>query len=248
MQKDFEATYHSVEENHWWFTSRRELVRRLVRRATPDRNAPILEIGCSGGPLLQKLRADGYAHLTGIDISEEAIALCARRGVPNVSVMDAQHLKFPSASFDVITASDVLEHLADAPSALREWHRTLRSGGTLFVFVPAFMFLWSEHDVANQHQHRYRATELKNALENVGFSVERRGYWNFLLFAPVALVRFFKKLFCKSRNASGQGDLKQTSIVTNTILKFLLKIENRILLAGFNFPCGVSAWAIARKP
>lgn len=248
MQKDFEATYHSEEENHWWFTSRRELVRQLVRRATPDRNADILEIGCSGGPLLQKLRADGYANLTGIDISEEAIALCARRGVSNVSVMDAQHLKYPDASFDIITASDVLEHLADAPTALREWHRALRSGGKLFVFVPAFMFLWSEHDVANQHQHRYRATELKIALENAGFTVERRGYWNFFLFAPVAVVRFFKKLLFKSRNTSGQGDLKKTSNIANTILQLMLKIENRILLAGFNFPWGVSAWVIARKP
>ncbi len=247
MQEDFESTYHAVEERHWWFVGRRALVRQLVRRATGDHTARILEIGCSGGPLLQQLRSDGYANLTGIDISKEAIALCATRGVPNTFVMDAQHLQYPAESFDVITASDVLEHLADAPTALREWHRTLRPGGVLLVFVPAFMFLWSEHDVANQHKHRYHAAELKAALEGAGFAVERRGYWNFLLFPPAALVRLVKNLLSGPGNAGGQGDLKKTSSAVSWILQLVLKLENRILLAGFDFPFGISAWAVARK-
>ena len=248
MQEEFESTYHAVEERHWWFVGRRALVRQLVRRVTAGRKACILEIGCSGGPLLQQLRSDGYENLTGIDISAEAIAICAQRGVPNTFVMDAQHLSYPSESFDVITASDVLEHLADAPTALREWHRTLRPGGALVVFVPAFMFLWSEHDVANQHKHRYRATELKAALENTGFTVERRGYWNFLLFVPAAMVRMLKNVLARPGRATGQGDLKKTSNAVNAILQFVLNLENRILLAGWNFPFGISAWAIARKP
>jgi len=247
MQEGFETTYHAVEERHWWFTGRRALVRQLVRRASTGCDARILEIGCSGGPLLQQLRRDGFSNLTGIDISRDAIAVCAKRGVPNVFVMDAQHLEYPAESFDVITASDVLEHLADAPTALREWHRALRPGGKLIVFVPAFMFLWSQHDVANQHKHRYTTSELRVALQQAGFAVERLAYWNFLLFAPAALVRLMKNLVSRPASATGQGDLKQTSKPLNALLQFILNIENRLLLAGLNFPFGISAWAVARK-
>ena len=247
MQDQFEATYHAVEERHWWFVGRRALVRQLVRGAAASRSARILEIGCSGGPLLRQLRSDGYEDLTGIDISEDAIALCKKRGVPNVHVMDAQHLAYPDSSFDLITASDVLEHVADAPQALREWHRTLRPGGVLLVFVPAFMFLWSEHDVANLHQHRYRASELSAMLQAAGFRVARRGYWNFLLFAPAALVRLVKTRLQKPGAAAAQGDLKATSYPLNMLLQLVLKLENRMLLAGLDFPWGISAWAVARK-
>jgi SAM-dependent methyltransferase len=248
MQEQFEATYHAVEERHWWFVGRRALVRQLVRRATASRDARILEIGCSGGPLLQQLRRDGYVHLTGIDISREAIAVCHARGVPDTFVMDAQRLEYPAETFDVITASDVLEHIVDAPGALRDWRRALKPGGTLLLFVPAFMFLWSEHDVANLHHHRYRAAELRRALIDAGFAVERSSYWNFLLFAPTAAVRMLKNLLAKPGAAAGQGDLKATSSPLNTIFAWLLAIENRILLSGLNAPFGISAWAIARKP
>lgn len=248
MNKDFEKLYHQVEAAHWWFITRRALVKDLVCLAAPDRKAAILEIGCSGGPLLGQLRDSGYANLTGIDISPEAIALCRERNVGNVSVMDAQQPDFPPASFDVLTASDVLEHLADAPRAARNWHTLLRPGGTLIVFVPAFKFLWSEHDEVNHHFHRYRAGELAALLRAAGFVVERRGYWNFFLFGPVAVVRLAKRLARATSHKTPAGDIKPVPSLLNSMLVFLLSLENRLILAGLNFPWGISAMVIARKP
>ena len=248
MNKDFERTYHEVESTHWWFVARRALVKDLVCRAAPDRQSAILEIGCSGGPLLQQLRAGGYTNLTGIDISSEAIALCRGRGLGNVSVMDAQQPDFPPASFDVITASDVLEHLADAPRAVAAWHKLLRPGGTAIVFVPAFKFLWSSHDVVNHHFHRYCAAELAALLRAAGFEIQRQGYWNFFLFLPVALVRLAKRLVPGAAEKFPTGDIKPVPSPLNALLIFLLRLENRLLLAGLNFPWGVSAAVVARKP
>jgi len=45
--------------------------------------------------------------------------------------MDAQKPDFPPDSFDVITASDVLEHLADAPRAVAAWYQLLRPAARL---------------------------------------------------------------------------------------------------------------------
>lgn len=247
MNKGFEKTYHEVEAAHWWFVSRRALVKDLVCRVAPGRSSAILEIGCSGGPLLGQLRDSGYTHLTGIDISPEAIALCRERNLGDVRVMDAQQPDFPAASFDVITASDVLEHLADAPRAVAAWHQLLRPGGTLIVFVPAFQFLWSGHDVVNHHFHRYRAAELAGLLRAAGFEIQRQGYWNFFLFLPVAAVRLAKRVFSRPANKLPTGDLQAVPRPLNFLLLLLLRLENRLMLCGLNFPWGVSASVIARK-
>ncbi|MEO6036217.1 MAG: class I SAM-dependent methyltransferase [Verrucomicrobiota bacterium] len=248
MKKEYEEQYHSLEEKHWWFLGRRHLVRQLVLQSNADRNCRILEIGCSGGPLIQQLHADGYANITGIDISAEAIALSRRRGLRNVHVMDAQNPTFPDESFDLITASDVLEHLSDAPRALREWHRLLRPGGVLIVFVPAFMFLWTAHDEVNKHFQRYRRDELNRLIEKTSFDVRRSSYWIFLLFFPVALVRSLRKLFPVSRQTETHGDLNQPPAFLNQFLFALLRFENNGICRGINWPFGLSAMTIAHKP
>lgn len=238
MEKSFEKTYHSVEANHWWFISRRSLVKELVLCAQPNHEAAILEIGCSGGPLLQQLRQCGYTKLTGIDISVDAIKLCQERKLGNVRVMDAQQPEFPAGSFDVITASDVLEHLPDAPRALRAWHKLLRPGGTLIVFVPAFMFLWSGHDVVNRHFHRYKANEMVELLKSSGFTIQRKGYWNFTLFVPIAVGRLIKRKLPRQKDISASGDLAEAPRWLNSLLTLLLRLENRFITSGINFPWG----------
>src|SRR5687767_2356200 len=131
MDLTYEAKYHQLEEQHWWFASRRDAVYDLIAGLKLPASAAILEIGCSGGPLLQRLRAAGYTDLTGIDVSAPAIELAVARGVSNVSVMDGAALEFVTARFDVVIASDVLEHIEDETKALNEWTRVLKPGGQL---------------------------------------------------------------------------------------------------------------------
>lgn len=247
MRAEYETLYHQVEQTHWWHQARRHLVRALARQLLPDRTARILEIGCSGGPLLAQLRADGYADLTGIDVSVAAIARCRERGLTNTQVMDAQRLSFPDAAFALVIASDVLEHLRDDAGALAEWRRVLAPGGRLVVLVPAFAFLWSEHDEINQHVRRYRRPQLCALLRQTGFTVERSGYWNFLLFPPVAAIRLARRLRPKS-TAPARGDIFPTPKAINRLLLAMLRVENWWLLRGLNFPFGVSVLAVARRP
>ena len=49
------------------FATRRDAVYDLIEGLKLPKTAAILEIGCSGGPLMQRLRASGYTDLTGID-------------------------------------------------------------------------------------------------------------------------------------------------------------------------------------
>ena len=245
MNIEYEIKYHQIEENYWWFQARRDMVFRLVQALKLPSNADILEIGCSGGPLLQRLRSVGYTQLTGIDISEAGIAVAQQRGIPNVSCMDGTKLAFPDASFDLVVASDVLEHIQDEAQALQEWARVLRPGGRLLVFVPAFQFLWGKHDVVNQHFRRYTANQLATVVRGANLKVSRTSYWNVSLFFPTAVVRLFKHLLPKN-NAPVTDDLFAVSPLLNKLLSGFIQGENRLLQA-INAPIGVSVFTLASK-
>ncbi|KUG06090.1 class I SAM-dependent methyltransferase [Solirubrum puertoriconensis] len=250
MDIRYEAQYHLLEEQHWWFQARRDFVFALVQELGLAPTAPLLEIGCSGGPLLLRLRESGFSNITGIDISPRAIELAHRRGLPNSFAMDATKLDFADESFDIIIASDVLEHIEDEAQALREWHRVLRPGGRLIVFVPAFSMLWSQHDVVNHHFRRYTRETLLTALRQGAFSISRSSYWNGVLFAPALLVRGMQRLLQPNAPAAeaadANGDLTALPKSINKALLSLLRFENK-LLGKLNFPVGMSVFAIAHK-
>ncbi|MBC6700483.1 class I SAM-dependent methyltransferase [Hymenobacter puniceus] len=248
MDLTYEQKYHQLEEAHWWFAGRRDAVRKLIQSLAIPTTAEVLEIGCSGGPLQQILLADGYTHLTGIDISEKAIALAHTRGLANVSVMDGAQLAFADNSFDLLLASDVLEHIEEEAQAVREWCRVLRPGGRMIVFVPAFQMLWTRHDEVNHHFRRYTGTHLRQVLQQAGLQLERTSYWNSTLFFPTTAVRLLQRLLVRSRSdIPYTGDLKQLPPWLNGLLSRLLKTENTIL-QHLPLPVGVSVFAIARKP
>jgi 2-polyprenyl-3-methyl-5-hydroxy-6-metoxy-1,4-benzoquinol methylase len=246
MHSQYEELYHRVERQHWWFVGRRDLIRRLLIELSPGPDCRILDVGCAGGSLIEELRSAGYQQVAGIDVSPAAIARCRAAGIGDVELMDAARPGFAPGSFDVIIASDVLEHLDDAPAALAAWRRMLRPGGIIIAMVPAFMFLWGPHDVVNAHRRRYRSTELRAALSAAGLSIERLGYWNFLLFGVAAVMRLGRRLL--PATPAGQGDIRLPAAPLNRLLSGVLAAENRVISAGLDWPWGLSVLAVARRP
>jgi SAM-dependent methyltransferase len=242
MDKGFEKKYHDVETDHWWFRSRRKYITDLLKDAPKD--SKILDIGCSSGILLNDLESLGFAkdNLYGIDISENAIKNCHKNGIPNAFVMDAQNITL-TEKFDIIIASDNLEHLEKETQALLNWKDLLKPNGKMYVFVPAFMSLWSYHDEVNMHYRRYTKNELKTKLAAQDLKIVKAGYWNFSLFPPVYI---FRKLTSKLKNKSAESDINIGNRMVNNALLGLVSIENK-LLRVVSFPFGVSTFCIAQK-
>lgn len=90
MDVNYESKYHKLEEENWWFVSRRRMILQLILENGLKHNANILEIGCSGGPLIKFLYQKGFVNITGIDISLNAINLCKKRGIKNVKIMNGK--------------------------------------------------------------------------------------------------------------------------------------------------------------
>ena len=181
-------------------------------------------------------------YTIGIDISAKAIENCKANGIENAFVMDAQNITLPQ-KFDVIIASDCLEHLKDDHKALQNWHSLLKPNGTLLVFVPALMALWSEHDVQNMHYRRYTKSELQTKLKQNGFQISKASYWNFLLFAPIYAVRLLNRLLPAKKSKT--GDLED-EMRFNGLFYNLINLENKTL-KYINLPIGVSTYCIAKK-
>ena len=246
MDKDYVSLYHALEESHWWFVGRRDMVWRLLKDL--DRDLSILEVGCSGGPLIRLLQREGFAKIAGIDINECSVQLCRSFGDAAVKVADGCSTGFSDEQFDIVIASDVLEHIEDPIQGLREWLRILRPKGMVLVFVPAFQFLWSRHDEVNRHYRRYTRKEIVTLLEQSGFYIERAAYWNFCFFFPALLVRTMRRIFSRQQGEKEEGDLTASGSIVNRIFERVLRAENSLLAAGLNFPFGLSLFAIARKP
>lgn len=125
MELDYEKKYHDVETGNWWFVSRRKYLLDLLKD-TP-RGSKIIDIGCSSGIFLKDLEQIGFKpeNLFGVDISEKAIENCKNNGIQNAFVMDAQNITL-FEKFDIIIASDCLEHLQDDIKAINNWKSLLK--------------------------------------------------------------------------------------------------------------------------
>lgn len=242
MEIEYENKYHEVETRNWWFVSRRKYLLDLLKDA--PRDSKIIDIGCSSGIFLKDLEQLGFKNenLFGVDISEKAIANCKNNGIQNAFVMDAQNIII-NEKFDIIIASDCLEHLQDDIKAITNWKGILNTGGMMYVFVPAFQSLWSCHDEVNRHFRRYTKSELKLKLSNAKLSVLKASYWNFSLFLPVYVYRKISAILPQSKKEEGQIVGSKSA---NALLLQLLLLENK-LLKYFNFPFGVSTFCIVKK-
>src|SRR2546423_1560758 len=99
----------------------------------------VLEIGCGMGTDGAQFAQAGAVY-TGVDLTDAAIKLARKRfelsGLPgNFQVADAENLKFPDESFDLVYSHGVLHHTPDTAQAVREIHRVLKPGGRAIVML-----------------------------------------------------------------------------------------------------------------
>jgi ubiquinone/menaquinone biosynthesis C-methylase UbiE len=241
--EEYEKMYR-FEEKNWWYQGRRELVLDIIHRIKinfNDKQIKILDAGCGTGINLKSFQE--YGTVIGLDYSKEALSYCKFRGICALTSGVAESLPLRDETFEIVCALDVLEHIDDDLAAIGELFRVLKEGGILIVTVPAFQFLWSNHDAAMHHKRRYVQRDLIAHLESCGFSVEMCTYWNFFLFVLVALVRLLGK---KEPRCSGAG-LQELPIPLNKALIHVLRVERYIIMRNIGLPLGVSILSVCKK-
>lgn len=95
----------------------------------------VLDVGCNDGAMMQLLKDSKGCDVTGVDVSETALALAKEKGL-NVINADAQSLPFPDETFDVAILREVLVHIHTPILALKEIRRVLKKDGILLGSAP----------------------------------------------------------------------------------------------------------------
>ncbi len=248
MDKQYYKEYLTFEREHWWFRARSRILAAQIAnlvRGLPGR-ARILNIGAALGASSDMLSR--YGDVVSVEYEKECcdfVALSSGKIFINASVTD---LPFPPDSFDLVCAFDVIEHVTEDERAVREMTRVCRPGGAVAVSVPAFMMLWSHHDVVNHHQRRYRLHELRRLFKSSG-RVLYASYFNSVLFLPIIGVRAITKLLPQKwiRSGSGSDFSLVKSRVLDRLFYHVLSLENTWLRRGWSAPFGVSIFASWKK-
>jgi SAM-dependent methyltransferase len=230
------------EDRYWWFVSRRELVMDLISRHVAIPDPVIVDIGCGTGATAHSLGQVG--RVVGVDFSPLALRACASRGLRELLRARAEAIPLASGSVDAIVATDILEHLDDDLAALNEFRRILKPGGQIVMTVPAYQFLWSEHDVALMHRRRYVATQLSELAVRAGFRTVRLGYALSLLF-PLALGRLLRRRDSEHRPPEAQ--IKPIPGWLNAALIRFQRLETAMFRRA-SLPWGLSVVTVLQKP
>ena len=243
--EEYEKMYN-LEDSHWWFVGKRRIAKNLIEEFVPlDQGEAVLDVGCGTGATMRFL--DHYGRVYGIDISETALCFCQERSLARLSQASALRLPFADSAFSLVTAFDVLYHeeVVDDLTALREFHRVCKEGGSVLISEPALNFLWSWHDIAYHGRRRYVVSELESKLEKVGFQVVKLSYSNALLFPFIFAFRMWKRLSRPS--PEDHSDLKPLNPYLNKALLAVYKLEAS-LVCKTRLPVGSSVVCVARKP
>jgi len=228
-----------LDERHWWYRARRDILATLIaRRIKLPEDARLLEIGCGTGHNLQMLARFGAVE--GIELDDAARAVAERRvGKPLGTAPLPDLAGVPDGQYDLVAVLDVIEHVEDDIRSFQTIATKLRPGGRVLVTVPAHQWMWSAHDVANHHKRRYSAKSLRRAIEQAGLRVELLSPFNSLLFPLAAGARLAGRLAGKD---SSDDALPPAPV--NRLFETIFRLES-YAIGRVPFPPGISLVAIA---
>lgn len=245
MQHEYYREYYDLERQHWWFTAREAIlcgyIAHMQHKGQLLKNGlRILNVGCGPGRSSQYLSQ--FGEVTSIEYDKHCCEFASELTGLNIMHGSITELPFENESFDLVCAFDVIEHVEDDALAVSELKRVTKAGANVLITVPAFMSLWSHHDVINHHFRRYRKQQIKQLFEANDGKRLFSSYFNFFLFPPIYAFRTMSNLLKSGEKRTGSGsDFEAFKPgMLNTILYWIMRPEGWLMNSGLRLPFGVS--------
>jgi len=231
-----------LEAEHWWFVARRAILAGVIERVFDGRrDLSILEAGCGTGGNLEMLARFGTVRA--FEPDDDARAVAQARGIGTIDAGTLPGgLPFDGTGFDMIAAFDVLEHVDADTASLTALGGRLKPNGRIVLTVPAFPWMWSEHDVRHHHFRRYTRRTLSDTISAAGLTLHKITYFNTVLFPAIAGVRATKSLL----RLKDARDDSMPPAPLNALLCTLFSAEKPLVASG-SLPVGVSLLAVAGR-
>jgi len=234
--------YRQLKEhhNHWWFKSRKIILSSIIKKHFL-KSIRILDYGCGAGNNLQMLSSFGevYAY----DNNNEITQILKKNFINNKKIKFVKNIKKYNNFFDLIIATDVIEHIQDDSYAVNFLSRLLKKNGKLILTVPAYNFLFSSKDKDLHHKRRYTKKSL-NLILNKKFKSKIFTYYNFFL-SPILImsILYFKFLNIKFIK---KAEVTPPNFVNNIFLK-IFTFERFFINNNIRFPFGISLLFFGEK-
>lgn len=180
--------YASIRRNvfqRYWHSRRFSEVGEMIERV----DGRVLDIGCADGVFTNViLERSGAREVVGIDVLEKSVEWAKNHWKDEkrlrFQVGDAHKLKFKGNTFGAVFALEVMEHVEDPDSVLKEIKRVLKPGGYAIVLVPTdnllfraiwwvvTNFMWARIWEDCHVQSFNSKNSLAKKVESLGFKVE----------------------------------------------------------------------------
>lgn len=222
MKIDEYARMAQNEKEYWWHIGRLKIIETELRRFCGNRtDLRILNVGCGTGGTIATL--EKFGTVDNVDVSDQAIKFMKKNAKRKVTKVTGIKLPFKSGAYDLVVAFDVLEHIKNDIGALKEWKRVLNKQGAVILTVPAYQWLWSEHDVSLEHYRRYTTKTIRNRAVDSGLHVMRASYA--ILFSMPLVIGF--RWIHKIRRTTIDAESSYVDVPkwVNTLFSRLLFIE-----------------------
>ena len=191
----------------------------------------VLDFGAGDGRLAAAMHRNGF-DVVAMEPDPELRAAISARGISSVAELPTGR----AGGFDGIYSLNVLEHIEDDIGALRSLRESLRPGGRLVLYVPAFQVLFSSNDTRVGHFRRYRMKNLSDLVQQAGMTVTRAEYVDSLGFLAALVYRFF---------GNRDGDLSIKSVRLYDRMVFPI---SRVLDRGLSAVLGKNLLITAIRP
>lgn len=242
MRSDLYAELYEAEENHWWHRHKRAIAKQILEELKPSQGK-VLDVGAGGGKLLSELQKKGWQS-SGVDLEPKAKLQSQKRNI-NIQIADAtKKIPFRTDYFDAVFAVDSLEHMENDWRALEEIKRVTKSGGVIYLSVPAYPALFSYWDKMLGHYRRYSREKLELLVTSTGLKIERLTFYLSFLLLPAMIVRQIKRLL--NQNKVSDFQTMFFPWLVKPMLKLLTQAE-LVLLKKVNLPFGLSLICVCRK-
>ncbi|MEP7128141.1 MAG: methyltransferase domain-containing protein [Chitinophagales bacterium] len=207
---------------HWYYQSKKIPLVNYVKKIFNEKKIPLtlIDVGSGSGFFMYELQEQipeliSKIYLVDIGYSNEEIAATRNQFIEKTLSLP------PIIENSVVVMMDVLEHLEDDYAMLSSIKKnTAGNNNHFFITVPAFMSLWSGHDVYLGHYRRYTGASLNSLLSKSDYHKESTYYIYGSIFPLVWLSRKFA-----TKKEHPESDMKPSGALVNGILKGICSLE-----------------------
>lgn len=249
-----------MQKDHFWYRGRHRFILAALKHELShlDRSPETLraiDLGAGCGGWVDYLKTHSgfrFGELALADSSSRALELAS-------SVVAAKSLLFQvdlldlgwENRWDIVFLLDVLEHIPDDVTVVKQISKCLAPGGLVFLTAPALMRFWSYNDQLARHQRRYSVRDLRQLANLSGLTLVDARYFMFFLSPLLILSRLFRPDLGKMSSGDLRKLLERThktpSKPLNSLLFAVFAAETPVGLSWF-FPWGGSVIGVFRKP